>query len=100
MKANGSMIKDMAKALNGTQMATATLGNSSDLKLTAMEFIHGPMGKCMMGRGKLASNRDMVSGADCKMILTSVSGVNQRRMDMVFTLGLMVTATKVNGICA
>jgi hypothetical protein len=100
MKGAGLMTSGMAKALRGILMIILTLGSLRLAKRMDKESTLGPMGKSLMASGTKDLSMAMASGKGSKMTPTLESGANPKLMDSGSIHGLMVTNTRVNGICA
>ncbi len=99
MRVLGKKTLDMGKLSNDTRMATATMVTLRWAKLMVRAFTPGPMAKFTMANGFKDSSKVMEYGEDCTTILTSASGLNPKRMAMVYTHGKTVIDMKVSGIC-
>ena len=100
MRAAGLMTLGMEKALRGILMIILTLGSLRRAKRMDKVSTPGPMGKSLMASGTKDLSMAMASGKGSRMTPMLVSGANPKLMDLGSIHGLMVTNTRVNGICA
>lgn len=100
MKAVGNGTCDMAKALNGIQMAIRTSATLKWAKLMERACIRGSTEKFTMESGVKVSSMATEFGEDCTMILISENGLRVKHMGMGSTHGRTVTGMRGNGTCA
>jgi len=81
-------------------MAILTLANSSMARPMVRESTLGKMERFMMASGTRVSSKDMASGRELGVILTSASGVPLRLMVTESIHGQTETGMRGSGTCA